>query len=89
MGKVAADVGPVGTLINVAGWDRFVPFVDTTPEFWDRVIDINYRGTLNTVHAVLPGDDRAAARPDRVGRLRRGPGRLLVGVRSTPAPRAR
>jgi 2-hydroxycyclohexanecarboxyl-CoA dehydrogenase len=42
-------------LINVAGWDRFVPFVDTTPEFWDRVIGINYRGTLNTVHAVLPG----------------------------------
>ena len=55
LGKVAVDVGPVATLINVAGWDRFVPFVDTTPEFWDRVIDINYRGTLNTVHAVLPG----------------------------------
>jgi 2-hydroxycyclohexanecarboxyl-CoA dehydrogenase len=55
MSGVASDVGPVGTLINVAGWDRFVPFVDTTPEFWDRVIDINYRGTLNTVHAVLPG----------------------------------
>ncbi len=53
--RSAADVGPVATLINVAGWDRFVPFVDTTPEFWDRVIDVNYRGTLNTVHAVLPG----------------------------------
>ena len=55
MGKIAAELGPVTTLINVAGWDRFVPFVDTTPDFWDRVIDINYRGTLNTVHAVLPG----------------------------------
>ena len=55
MGTVAAEIGPVATLINVAGWDRFVPFVDTTPEFWDRVIDINYRGTLNTLHAVLPG----------------------------------
>ena len=55
MAQVAVDAGPVGILINVAGWDRFVPFVDTTPEFWDRVIDINYRGTLNTVHAVLPG----------------------------------
>lgn len=51
---VVQDLGPVEVLINVAGWDRFVPFVDTTPEFWDRVIDINYRGTLNTVHAVLP-----------------------------------
>jgi len=53
--RVEAELGPIDTLINVAGWDRFVPFVDTTPEFWDRVIDVNYRGTLNTVHAVLPG----------------------------------
>jgi len=52
---VERDVGPIDALVNVAGWDRFVAFVDTTPEFWDRVIDINYRGTLNTVHAVLPG----------------------------------
>jgi 2-hydroxycyclohexanecarboxyl-CoA dehydrogenase len=54
MANVEADVGPIGALINVAGWDRFVPFVDTTPEFWERVIAVNYRGTLNTVHAVLP-----------------------------------
>ena len=52
--RVAQEVGPIDVLINVAGWDRFVAFVDTTPEFWDRVIDINYRGTLNTVHSVLP-----------------------------------
>lgn len=55
MAMVAADVGPVGALLNVAGWDRFVPFVDTTPELWDRVIGVNYLGTLNMVHAVLPG----------------------------------
>ncbi len=52
---VQALAGPVDILINVAGWDRFVPFVETTPELWDRVIGINYRGPLNTVHAVLPG----------------------------------
>lgn len=54
MTKIEADVGAIGTLINVAGWDRFVSFVDSTPDLWDRVIDINYRGVLNTVHAVLP-----------------------------------
>lgn len=53
--QAEAENGPIDTLINVAGWDRFVAFVDTTPEFWDQVIDVNYRGTLNTVHAVLPG----------------------------------
>lgn len=52
---VEQDVGVIDALVNVAGWDRFVNFVDTAPDFWDRVIDINYRGTLNTVHAVLPG----------------------------------
>ena len=54
MTTTETEVGPITTLVNVAGWDRFVPFVDTTPEFWDRVIDVNYRGVLNTVHAVLP-----------------------------------
>lgn len=55
IGMIETRVGPIGTLINTAGWDRFVPFVDTTPEFWERVIAVNYRGTLNTVHGVLPG----------------------------------
>ena len=53
--RAESELGPIDVLVNVAGWDRFVAFVDTTPEFWDQVIDINYRGTLNTVHAVLPG----------------------------------
>jgi 2-hydroxycyclohexanecarboxyl-CoA dehydrogenase len=52
--RVETDLGPIVSLINVAGWDRFVPFVDTTPDLWDKVIAINYRGPLNTVHAVLP-----------------------------------
>jgi 2-hydroxycyclohexanecarboxyl-CoA dehydrogenase len=52
--RIEADRGPIVSLINVAGWDRFVPFVDTTPDLWDKVIAINYRGPLNTVHAVLP-----------------------------------
>jgi 2-hydroxycyclohexanecarboxyl-CoA dehydrogenase len=53
--QVGEELAPISTLVNVAGWDRFVPFVETTPEFWERVIAINYRGALNTVHAVLPG----------------------------------
>jgi 2-hydroxycyclohexanecarboxyl-CoA dehydrogenase len=44
----------IDLLANVAGWDRIVPFVETTEEFWDRVIAINYRGVLATTHAVLP-----------------------------------
>jgi 2-hydroxycyclohexanecarboxyl-CoA dehydrogenase len=52
--SVETELGPIVSLVNVAGWDRFVRFVDTTPDLWDKVIAINYRGPLNTVHAVLP-----------------------------------
>jgi 2-hydroxycyclohexanecarboxyl-CoA dehydrogenase len=53
--RVERDLGPIDALVNVAGWDRFIPFVETTPDFWERVIAINYRGVMNTMHAVLPG----------------------------------
>jgi len=54
VGLVTAELGPIDVLVNVAGWDRFVAFVDTDPDFWDRVIDINYRGVLHTCRAVVP-----------------------------------
>jgi 2-hydroxycyclohexanecarboxyl-CoA dehydrogenase len=44
----------VDVLVNVAGWDRIAPFVETTEEHWDRVIGINLRGVLATCHSVLP-----------------------------------
>jgi 2-hydroxycyclohexanecarboxyl-CoA dehydrogenase len=46
--------GRVDILVSNAGWDRAKPFVDTDEEFWDRVIDINYRGHLAMCKAVLP-----------------------------------
>ncbi|MCH1435085.1 MAG: SDR family oxidoreductase [Acidimicrobiales bacterium] len=52
---VESDLGPIDVLVNCAGFDRFVRFVDTDEDFWDTIIDINYKGTLRTCHAVLPG----------------------------------
>lgn len=40
-------------LVNCAGWDRPMPFVETTPEFWDRVLAINLRGPLACTRAAL------------------------------------
>lgn len=44
----------IDILINNAGWDIAQPFIETTPDFWDRVIDTNYKGPLNLHHHVLP-----------------------------------
>jgi 2-hydroxycyclohexanecarboxyl-CoA dehydrogenase len=49
------EMGPTDVLVNNAGWDRFVNFVDTTPELWDELIAINLRGPLNMSHVVLKG----------------------------------
>src|SRR5262245_39682637 len=47
--------GPVALLVNNAGWDRAISFLDTTPEFWRKVVDINLYGPLNVSHIVLRG----------------------------------
>lgn len=53
--RVADELGPIDVLVNNAGWDLFVPFLDTAPEDWARLIDINLVGALNMHHAILPG----------------------------------
>ncbi len=52
--QVVDELGPVEILVNCAGWDVLMPFLDTDEAFWDKVIDINYKGVLRTVHTCLP-----------------------------------
>lgn len=51
----AAQLGTVDILINNAGWDELHQFLDTDEDFWERVVQINYLGTVRTSKAVLPG----------------------------------
>lgn len=53
--QVERELGPIDILVNNAGWDKVEPFVENTPETWDRVIAINFRGPLNCCKAVIPG----------------------------------
>jgi 2-hydroxycyclohexanecarboxyl-CoA dehydrogenase len=53
--RITAELGPIDVLVNNAGWDELKPFLDTDEAFWDKVIEINYKGALRTTHAVLPG----------------------------------
>jgi 2-hydroxycyclohexanecarboxyl-CoA dehydrogenase len=47
-------LGPIDVLVNNAGWDRVVPFLDTDENLWDRLIDINLKGPLRCTQAILP-----------------------------------
>jgi 2-hydroxycyclohexanecarboxyl-CoA dehydrogenase len=50
----AEALGPIDTLVNNAGTDRFSFFVHTDEELWDFVLGVNLRGVLAVTHAVLP-----------------------------------
>jgi 2-hydroxycyclohexanecarboxyl-CoA dehydrogenase len=53
--EVEERLGAVHLLVNNAGWDAVAPFVETTPDLWDRLWAINLRGTMACTHAALPG----------------------------------
>ncbi|MBN9739284.1 MULTISPECIES: 3-oxoacyl-ACP reductase family protein [unclassified Pseudonocardia] len=52
---VTDELGPVEIAVNNAGWDDFMKFVNTSEDFWDRILDINFKGMLRVCHAVVPG----------------------------------
>jgi 2-hydroxycyclohexanecarboxyl-CoA dehydrogenase len=53
--RVEERLGPVDIAVNNAGWDELLPFLETDEPFWDRVIDVNFKGCLRVTKAVLPG----------------------------------
>ena len=54
--RTARDaLGPLQILVNNAGWDELRPFTDTDEAFWERVLDVNFKGALRMTHALLPG----------------------------------
>ncbi len=61
---VTRDLPPVWAVVNCAGWDETLPFVETESAFWDKVVAINYLGVVRVTHAFLVG---IAAR--RAGRI--------------------
>jgi 2-hydroxycyclohexanecarboxyl-CoA dehydrogenase len=51
--QVVRQFGGLDILVNNAGWDKLEPFVESTPETWDRVIAINFRGVIHCCKAVI------------------------------------
>ncbi|MCK0506574.1 SDR family NAD(P)-dependent oxidoreductase [Aromatoleum anaerobium] len=56
--KEYADVvhqraGKADIVVNGAGWDIIEPFVKNTPEYWDRIMAINFMGPVKFTRAFL------------------------------------
>lgn len=51
---VQARFGPVDVLVNGAGWGRTQPFWEGTPEFWSKLVALNFVGPMQLTKALLP-----------------------------------
>ena len=51
--EVHDHFGRIDVLINNAAWDKIQPFMETTPELWYKLIDINLKGPIHVSRAVL------------------------------------
>ena len=56
--------GPVTIVVNNAGMTGFVPFKELTDEQWDKMLEINLKGTFIVTQVVLP--DMEAAKWGRI-----------------------
>ncbi len=52
--RVLEADGGVDLLVNNAGWDVAMPFLETTPGVWHKLVGVNYYGPLHVLHSVLP-----------------------------------
>lgn len=53
--EVERGLGPVGVLVNNAGIDRIGPFMASSEQAWDLLVQVNLRGTIQCSRAVLDG----------------------------------
>jgi 2-hydroxycyclohexanecarboxyl-CoA dehydrogenase len=58
--KLREAFGPITVLVNNAGITGFVPFEELTDEEWDKMMEINLKGTFIVTQVVLP-DMKAAS----------------------------
>lgn len=55
LGEELETMGGVDILINNAGLMPLAPMLEGRVDEWEQMIDVNLKGLLYTIHAVLPG----------------------------------
>ena len=52
--QVLQRFGAPDVIVNGAGWGKTQAFVENTPDFWDKLIALNFVGPMHLVKALLP-----------------------------------
>ncbi|MEQ1611707.1 MAG: SDR family NAD(P)-dependent oxidoreductase [Hyphomicrobiaceae bacterium] len=52
--KIKAGIGRLDVVVNAAGWDIIQPFMDNTPEYWAKIVALNFMGPVQVTRAMLP-----------------------------------
>lgn len=52
--KVRNELGPVHILVTSAGLVDFAPFLEITPQSWQRLVDVNLTGTFHCAQVAVP-----------------------------------
>lgn len=65
--RVRKAFGAITILVNNAGIEEFTPFPEITQAAWDRMMDVNLKGTFHAIQLVLP--DMVAAGWGRIVNL--------------------
>jgi NAD(P)-dependent dehydrogenase (short-subunit alcohol dehydrogenase family) len=64
LNRVRAQLGPVEIMVTSAAIAAFAPFLEISPEAWDRMIAVDLTGTFHCLQAALP--DMIAAEWGRI-----------------------
>jgi 2-hydroxycyclohexanecarboxyl-CoA dehydrogenase len=72
--RIKAEGGKLDVLVNAAGWDIIQPFMDNTPEYWAKIVALNFMGPVQVTRALLPllldsGDGRIVNVSSDAGRV--------------------
>jgi 2-hydroxycyclohexanecarboxyl-CoA dehydrogenase len=52
--RVESELGGLDVLVNAAGWDIIEPFMNNTPDYWAKIMAINFMGPVQLTRAMLP-----------------------------------
>ncbi len=50
-----SQLGPVDVLVNNAGIDKIEQFLDSEEGTWERIVAVNFLGTVRCCHVIVPG----------------------------------